>query len=37
MRRANDVKFRLNPRASFFGADGTQRNVEILYSSIKGR
>ena len=37
MRHANDVKFRLNPRASFFGADGTQRNVEILYSSIKGR
>ena len=37
MRRANDTKFRLNPRTSFFGADNTRRSVQILYSSIEGR
>ena len=38
MRRADNSRFRLNPRTNFIGgADGTRRSVEILYSSIKGR
>jgi hypothetical protein len=38
IRRADGSTWRVNPRPKFFGGmDGTRRNVETLFSSVKGR